>query len=142
MLLAWGTDFIRFSAPDGSEHWSDEYAKQHQRGSHVKNPYQLRVNAYRVLLTRGRDAAVVFIPPDSRLERTAAWLQENGVKMLGANRLESRPAAADAVPRRAPTPPPPESAVDERATSYEQSEHDVLVEVVHEIVPYFPRRDQ
>jgi hypothetical protein len=137
VLLAWGTDFIRVSAPDGSEHWSDGYAKQHQRGSHVKNPYQLRVNAYRVLLTRGRDAAVVFIPPDSRLDRTAAWLQENGVKMLGAKRPKAA-AAADAVPRRAPTPPPPESAVDERATSYEQSEHDVLVEVVHEVVPELP----
>jgi len=28
-----------------------------------RDPSQLRVNAYRVLLTRGRDGAVVFIPP-------------------------------------------------------------------------------
>jgi hypothetical protein len=84
VLLAWGTDFIRVAHTDGREEWSNEYAKRHQRGNHVKDPFQLRVNAYRVLLTRGRDAMVLFVPPDSRLDLTAAWLQANGVKLLGA----------------------------------------------------------
>lgn len=84
VLLAWGNDFIRAgaSSPAG-EHWTNEYAKRHAAGSHVKDPYRLRVNAYRVLLTRGRDAAVIFVPPDSRLDATAAWLQGHGVKVLG-----------------------------------------------------------
>ena len=60
-----------------------ERAKRHARGSHVKDPYRLRVNAYRVLLTRGRDAAVVFVPPDRRLDATAAWLQAHGARVLG-----------------------------------------------------------
>ena len=168
VLLAWGTDFIRVSAPDGSEHWSDEYAKRHQRGSHVKDPYRLRVNAYRVLLTRGRDAAVVFIPPDSRLDRTAAWLQAHGVKMLG-QMTPMMAAGADVEHRRPATPPPTEPAVNERATAAEQSEHILdgltyiwtgkrwyskktfltpptavlarlndLVEVLHEVVPELP----
>jgi hypothetical protein len=168
VLLAWGTDFIRVSAPDGSEHWSDEYAKRHQRGSHVKDPYQLRVNAYRVLLTRGRDAAVVFIPPDSRLDRTAARLQAHGVKML-SEKTPNVAAAPEVDLRRAETPPPQAPSVNERATPDEQSEHildgvtyvwtgkrwyakktfltpptavldrlNVLVEVSHEVVPELP----
>lgn len=82
VLLAWGTDFIRVRDLNGTEEWSNEYAKRHQRGSHVKDPFRLRLNAYRVLLTRGRDATVLFIPPHPLLDLTAAWLQANGVKML------------------------------------------------------------
>ena len=63
MLLAWGNDFVRAAGRDGVEAWSNEYAKRHARSSHVKDPYRLRVNAHRVLLTRGRDAAVIFVPP-------------------------------------------------------------------------------
>ena len=95
VLLAWGNDFIRTGggataggaagpalSPAG-DRWTNEHAKRHAAGSHVKDPYRLRVNAYRVLLTRGRDAAVIFVPPDSRLDATAAWLQGHGVKVLG-----------------------------------------------------------
>jgi DUF2075 family protein len=88
VLLAWGNDFIRAGGAAGpalspaGDHWTNAYAKRHARGSHVKDPYRLRVNAYRVLLTRGRDGAVIFVPPDSRLDATAAWLQGHGVKVL------------------------------------------------------------
>jgi hypothetical protein len=74
---------IRELDQEGAERWSNAYAKGHQRASHVKDPFQLRLNAYRVLLTRGRDATVMFIPPDAKLDRTAAWLQAHGVKVLG-----------------------------------------------------------
>jgi Uncharacterized conserved protein (DUF2075) len=50
---------------------------------HVRDPFQLRDNAYRVLLTRGRDGAVIFVPPLPELDATAARLQGQGVKMLG-----------------------------------------------------------
>lgn len=33
---------------------------------HVKNPRQIRLNAYRVLLTRGRDGFIVFVPPEPK----------------------------------------------------------------------------
>lgn len=33
---------------------------------HVKNPLQIRLNAYRVLLTRGRDGFIVFVPPEPK----------------------------------------------------------------------------
>ncbi len=48
----------------------------------MRDPFQLRVNAYRVLLTRGRDGAVIFVPPLTELDATAARLQGHGVKVL------------------------------------------------------------
>src|SRR5450756_351283 len=53
VLLAWGTDLVW-----EDEAWSNARAKRHARSAHVREPSQLRVNAYRVLLTRGRDGAV------------------------------------------------------------------------------------
>jgi DUF2075 family protein len=38
---------------------------------HVKNPLQIRLNAYRVLLTRGRDGIIVFVPPEPKY--TPVW---------------------------------------------------------------------
>ena len=47
-----------------------------------QDPFRLRVNAYRVLLTRGRGGAVIFVPPVSELDATAARLQGHGMKVL------------------------------------------------------------
>jgi hypothetical protein len=49
----------------------------------VRGLFHLRVNAYRVRLTRGRDGAIIFVPPVAELDATAARLQEHGVKVLG-----------------------------------------------------------
>ena len=54
------------------------------RSAHVRGPFQLRVNACRVLPTRGRDGAVIFVPPVPELDATAARLQGHGVKVLDA----------------------------------------------------------
>jgi DUF2075 family protein len=77
VLLAWGTDLLW-----NGDCWSNDRAKNHARGAHVRDPFQLRVNAYRVLLTRGRDGAVIFIPPVHELDATAARLQQHGVRLL------------------------------------------------------------
>lgn len=77
VLLAWGTDLCRVNGE-----WSIAHAKRHARSAHVKDPFRLRLNAYRVLLTRGRDGAVLFLPPIDELDETAAWLQAHGVKVL------------------------------------------------------------
>ncbi len=76
-LLAWGTDFRRDNG-----HWSNAFARGYKRGAHVKDPFQLRLNAYRVLLTRGRDATVVFIPPIQHLTETYEHLVAAGFKEL------------------------------------------------------------
>jgi hypothetical protein len=48
----------------------------------VKNPFQLRLNSYRVLLTRGRDGTVVFIPPLPELKETSEFLTKSGFRKL------------------------------------------------------------
>jgi hypothetical protein len=72
-ILAWGTDFIR----DG-QRWSCDNSRG-TRGK-VKDAFQLRTNVYRVLLTRGRDGTVVFVPPDPRLDQTYQFLVESGMR--------------------------------------------------------------
>jgi len=42
----------------------------------------IRKNAYRVLLTRGRDGLLIFVPPDPDLDQTANTLQAAGVRPL------------------------------------------------------------
>jgi len=50
--------------------WSNAKARGYKRGAHVHDPFQLRLNAYRVLLTRSRDATVAFVPPLAELDET------------------------------------------------------------------------
>lgn len=76
-LLAWGTDFIRSQGI-----WSNSLARGYKRGAKIKDAYQLRLNAYRVLLTRGRDGTVLFLPPLSSLDETHAYLTAAGMKSL------------------------------------------------------------
>jgi hypothetical protein len=72
-LLAWGTDFI---VSRGG--WSSELARRYRPGAKVRDAHQLRVNAYRVLLTRARDATVVFVPPIDLLDATYEHLTAAG----------------------------------------------------------------
>jgi len=80
VLLAWGTDLM---AENGR--WSNSKARGYQRSARVKNPLQLRKNAYRVLLTRGRDGTVVFIPRMVELDETYSYLKSSGFQELQAD---------------------------------------------------------
>jgi hypothetical protein len=79
-LLAWGTDFI---VENGA--WSNRFAKRYQYPAQIKSALQLRTNAYRVLLTRARDATVVFVPPLPVLDATFHALQGAGFRDLLAD---------------------------------------------------------
>ncbi|MGB7294224.1 MAG: DNA/RNA helicase domain-containing protein [Candidatus Aminicenantales bacterium] len=57
-------------------------ARGYQRRAQVKDPFQLRKNSYRVLLTRGRDGTVVFIPPLPELKETSDYLKKSGFRPL------------------------------------------------------------
>ncbi len=72
-LLAWGTDLVR----DGGR-WSNSNARGYQRAALIRDAMRLRRNAYRVLLTRGRDATVVFVPPIGALDETYEHLANSG----------------------------------------------------------------
>lgn len=80
VLLGWGTDFVR---ADGA--WDMSRMTRYQKGrgqAQVRNPGQLRANAYRVLLTRARDVTVVYVPDLSESEDTAAFLERVGFQLL------------------------------------------------------------
>jgi hypothetical protein len=77
VLLAWGTDFMRQNS-----RWTDRKARGYRGGSPVKNPFQLRKNSYRVLMTRGRDGTIVFIPPLPELKETSEYLTKSGFRPL------------------------------------------------------------
>jgi DUF2075 family protein len=77
VLLAWGTDFMRENGC-----WTNRKARGYQRRSQIKDPFQLRKNSYRVLLTRGRDGTVVFIPDLPELKETSEYLIKSGFRPL------------------------------------------------------------
>ena len=79
VLLAWGTDFALRGGT-----WVIDRATRHstKKKATVRDPWQLRANAYRVLLTRGRDAHVVFVPPLSELDETWTYLCSCGFRPL------------------------------------------------------------
>ena len=70
-ILAWDTDWIYNNG------WSD--AKPNNK---AKDSFQLRKNSYRVLLTRGRDGLIIFIPNESSLNNTYQVLIDSGCKTL------------------------------------------------------------
>jgi hypothetical protein len=76
-LLAWGTDF----AWTGID-WSSQNSRRYQEQNRVVDPHQLRRNAYRVLLTRAREAVVAYVPPLTELDATFQRLLDSGFLKL------------------------------------------------------------
>jgi hypothetical protein len=74
-LVAWGSDLT----------WSGGgWSIEHSRGTQgtVHDPLAMRKNVYRVLMTRGRDGTVVFVPPDGRFDVTHSHLVASGFRPL------------------------------------------------------------
>jgi hypothetical protein len=76
-LLAWGTDLRWLSGA-----WSNVDARGYKKKAMVRDALALRRNAYRVLLTRGRDGCVLFVPPLYDLNATFDRLVAAGVRVL------------------------------------------------------------
>ena len=76
-LVAWGTD-LRL---EGGR-WSNAKASRYQRMGLIRDAFQLRINAYRVLLTRARDAVVIFVPTSPELDETFTYLVASGATIL------------------------------------------------------------
>ena len=73
-LLAWGSDLL----------WGDGLVDRFAGKNRppLKDPQTVRKNVYRVLLTRGRDGTIVFVPPDDRMDGTVERLKAAGMRML------------------------------------------------------------
>ncbi len=77
-LLVWGGDFVLKDSE-----WDFSAAKKYLKKSAVKDPLQLRRNAYRVLLTRGREGVLICVPETIReMDETYAFLVAAGCEVL------------------------------------------------------------
>ena len=76
-LLAWGSDLLRSAG-----RWSIAGSRG-TRGK-LHDPDALRRNVYRVLLTRGRDGTIVFLPPRNDFAETRAFLFASGFRDLAS----------------------------------------------------------
>jgi DUF2075 family protein len=76
-LLAWGEDLILLN-----NKWDNSNAAGYRDSHRVVNSLQLRINSYRVLLTRGREVTVIFVPPAQHLQKTFDKLVECGFVIL------------------------------------------------------------
>ncbi|MBM4368272.1 MAG: DUF2075 domain-containing protein [Deltaproteobacteria bacterium] len=75
-ILAWGSDLLLEAG-----RWTARYSGKTR---HVADTLGLRRNVYRVLLTRGREGTVIYVPRDSRYDETFAALLDNGARSFGA----------------------------------------------------------
>jgi hypothetical protein len=80
VLLAWGGDYVMNAGK-----WSNANASGYRRKKLVRDAFQLRLNAYRVLLTRARDVVVVFVPRLLLLDETFEYLLASGFTPLKAS---------------------------------------------------------
>src|SRR5579871_1023347 len=74
-ILAWGSDLRRHE-----EAWTDDRSGGYRRP--VRNRLALRKNVYRVLLTRGRDGTVIYVPEVTELDELHVRLTDSGLRSL------------------------------------------------------------
>lgn len=79
-IVAWGGDLL-IDPETGA--WSDAGARRFQDRKSVRDPLQLRKNAYRVLLTRGREGMVLYVPGEPAFDATYAYLAAMGIPNVG-----------------------------------------------------------
>jgi len=78
-IICWGNDFT----------WDGKWKSPAAKRSKAKDPHQLRVNSYRVLLTRGRDGFFVFVPKEIGMQLTYTELVGAGVRETSSNSMEN-----------------------------------------------------
>jgi DUF2075 family protein len=73
-IVGWGADLC----------WDGQaWQSPPQRRSHARDPHKLRLNSYRVLLTRGRDGSVLFVPDGgAAFDANYEALERAGAKSL------------------------------------------------------------
>jgi hypothetical protein len=74
-LLAWGSDLTW-----QGDRWSVQFGGTNRPP--LRDPLTVRKNVYRVLLTRGRDGTVIYVPAHEGLDSTFQRLLEAGVRVL------------------------------------------------------------
>ena len=68
-IVCWG-DYLTWDA--------DNWRSKPRSRSRAHDPHRLRLNSYRVLLSRGRDGFAIFVPGEARMSATYAALVQAG----------------------------------------------------------------
>ena len=71
-IVYWNSDFI----------WNTSWRNWRTLGDNNEITRNYRINTYRVLLTRGRDGMIIYIPSDSRFNSTYELLKDIGIEEL------------------------------------------------------------
>jgi len=72
-IVCWGPDLV----------WNDDHWQVNVgRARLVKDPEKIRMNAYRVLLTRGRDGMLIYLPQLQTLDSTYQALLNAGCRIM------------------------------------------------------------
>lgn len=73
-IVAWGNDFL----------WNGTAWELRKMRTLIpqENPHQLRMNSYRVLLTRSREGVIIFIPPKPEFDPTEHALLAAGARVF------------------------------------------------------------
>jgi hypothetical protein len=74
-IICWGNDL----------RWEQQTWRSYARTARARDAHQLRLNSYRVLLTRGRDGFVVYLPnnlPDGQQSTLMGLFQDAGMEEL------------------------------------------------------------
>ncbi|MDP2858949.1 MAG: DUF2075 domain-containing protein [Bacillota bacterium] len=71
-IVCWGDDLT----------WDGQAWRSPLTRSRARDPHRLRINSYRVLLTRGRDGFVVFVPRDSSCAAAFEVLVKCGLREI------------------------------------------------------------
>jgi len=71
-IVCWGDDLV----------WSEGKWDSRTRMRDALDPYKLRINSYRVLLTRGRDGIIIYVPDSPAMNKTCQFLQACGLSNL------------------------------------------------------------
>lgn len=91
-LVCWGSDFRwvndaklvadRDATSGQISNWDESLGKKWRKNTKIHNPLALRRNTYRVLLTRGRQGSVIFVPPRAEFDATYDKLVAAGCETL------------------------------------------------------------
>ena len=80
-IVCWGNDFL----------WQDqEWKSPKATRSKARDPHRLRLNSYRVLLTRGRDGFIIFVPNEIAMRSTFEALKMAGIQELPSVEMVGR----------------------------------------------------
>ena len=73
-IVAWGNDLL----------WKGDAWELRKMRTRIpqEDPHQLRVNSYRVLLTRSREGLIIYIPPKPEFDKTELALLASGARFL------------------------------------------------------------